>query len=75
MVEYVEVEVGVVIMNVNENNVDSMSGIEKGSKDIDICFSVKGIVESSVISVVLGKDEVILVLGGCEGFMISVVFD
>lgn len=75
VVGYVEVEVGVVIINVNESNVDSMIGVEKEIKDIEICFSVKGMVESSVISVVLGKGEGVLVFEGCEGFMISVVLD
>lgn len=68
------VEVGVVIVNINDSNVDSMSGVEKEIKDINICFSVKGIVESSVISVLVGNSDRLLVLCGSEGFMVSVFF-
>ncbi|XP_011512131.1 biorientation of chromosomes in cell division protein 1-like 1 isoform X6 [Homo sapiens] len=75
VVEHVEAEAGAAIMNANENNVDSMSGTEKGSKDTDICSSAKGIVESSVTSAVSGKDEVTPVPGGCEGPMTSAASD
>nr|XP_054409686.1 biorientation of chromosomes in cell division protein 1-like 1 isoform X7 [Pongo abelii] len=75
VVEHVEAEAGAAIMNANENNVDSMSGTEKESKDTDICSSAKGIVESSVTSAVSGKDEVTPVPGGCEGPMTSAASD
>ncbi|XP_003258541.2 biorientation of chromosomes in cell division protein 1-like 1 isoform X3 [Nomascus leucogenys] len=75
VVEHVEAEAGATIMNANENNVDSMSGTEKESKDTDICSSAKGIVESSVTSAVSGKDEVTPVPGGCEGPMTSAASD
>ncbi|EHH25756.1 Protein FAM44A [Macaca mulatta] len=75
VLEHVEAEAGAAIMNANENNVDSMSGTEKESKDTDICSSAKGIVESSVTSAVSGKDEVTPVPGGCEGPMTSAASD
>ncbi|XP_031991236.1 biorientation of chromosomes in cell division protein 1-like 1 isoform X3 [Hylobates moloch] len=75
VVEHVEAEAGATIMNANENNVDSMSGTEKESKDTDICSSAKGIVESSVTSAVSRKDEVTPVPGGCEGPMTSAASD
>uniref|UniRef100_A0A2K5PSP2 Biorientation of chromosomes in cell division 1 like 1 n=1 Tax=Cebus imitator TaxID=2715852 RepID=A0A2K5PSP2_CEBIM len=75
VVEHVEAEAGAAIMNANENNVDSMSGTEKESKDTDICSSAKGIVESSVTSAVSGKDEVTPIPGGCEGPMTSAASD
>ncbi|KAK2115521.1 Biorientation of chromosomes in cell division protein 1-like 1, partial [Saguinus oedipus] len=75
VVEHVEAEAGAAIMNANENNVDSMSGAEKESKDTDICSSAKGIVESSVTSAISGKDEVTPIPGGCEGSMTSAASD
>ncbi|XP_035149931.3 biorientation of chromosomes in cell division protein 1-like 1 isoform X3 [Callithrix jacchus] len=75
VVEHVEAEAGAAIMNANENNVDSMSGAEKESKDTDICSSAKGIVESSVTSAISGKDEVTPIPGGCEGPMTSAASD
>ncbi|XP_045846878.1 biorientation of chromosomes in cell division protein 1-like 1 isoform X1 [Meles meles] len=64
-------EAGATITNANESNVDSMSGAEKGVKHREICFSAKGIVESSVTSVASGKGEVAPVPEGGEDPMTS----
>ncbi|XP_062069611.1 biorientation of chromosomes in cell division protein 1-like 1 isoform X1 [Lepus europaeus] len=75
VVEKVEAEAGAAITNANESNVDSMSGAEKEIKDIEICSSAKGIVESSVTSAVAGKGEVVPIPGGCEDPMTSAASD
>ncbi|XP_037685336.1 biorientation of chromosomes in cell division protein 1-like 1 isoform X2 [Choloepus didactylus] len=74
-VEHVEAEAGTALLNVHENNVDSLSGAKNATKDTEICSSAKGIVESSVTSAVSGKDKVAPVPEGCEGPMTSAASD
>ncbi|XP_073898701.1 biorientation of chromosomes in cell division protein 1-like 1 isoform X2 [Castor canadensis] len=75
IVEHVDAEAGVAIMNANESNVDSMSSTEKKMKGTEIYSSAKGIVESSVTSVVAGKTDAVPVPEGCEGPMTSAASD
>ncbi|XP_026959145.1 biorientation of chromosomes in cell division protein 1-like 1 isoform X3 [Sagmatias obliquidens] len=74
-VGHVEAEAGAAIPNANESNVDSMSGAEKAIKDVEICSSAKGIVESSVTSAAAGKGEAAPVREGCEGPMTNAASD
>ncbi|XP_053433709.1 biorientation of chromosomes in cell division protein 1-like 1 isoform X2 [Nycticebus coucang] len=72
--KHVEAEAGAAIVNVSESNADSVSGVEK-VKDAEICSSAKGVVESSVTSGALGKEEVAPILEGCEDPMTSAASD
>ncbi|XP_048219787.1 biorientation of chromosomes in cell division protein 1-like 1 [Perognathus longimembris pacificus] len=56
-VEHVDTEAGATVMSANESNIDSMSGAQKEIKDMEICSSAKGIVESSVTSAVAAKSD------------------
>ncbi|XP_069868367.1 biorientation of chromosomes in cell division protein 1-like 1 isoform X1 [Dipodomys merriami] len=56
-VERMDIEVGATVMSANESNIDSMSGSEKEIKEVEICSSAKGIVESSVTSAAAGKSD------------------
>ncbi|XP_055963283.1 biorientation of chromosomes in cell division protein 1-like 1 [Sorex fumeus] len=72
---HVEAEAGAAVTNVNESNIDSLSGAEKEEKDPEICSSAKGVVESSVTSAAPGKGEAVGVAGASEGPMTSAASD
>ncbi|XP_063086224.1 biorientation of chromosomes in cell division protein 1-like 1 isoform X2 [Cavia porcellus] len=71
----VDTEAGVALMSANESNIDSVSAAEKEIKEMEICSSAKGIVESSVTSAAPGKSEVATVPEGCEDPMTSAASD
>ncbi|KAM4854191.1 biorientation of chromosomes in cell division protein 1-like 1 [Thomomys bottae] len=56
-VEHVDIKAGATVMRANESNIDSLSGAEKEIKDLEICSSAKGLVESSVTSAAVGKSD------------------
>ncbi|XP_039113106.1 biorientation of chromosomes in cell division protein 1-like 1 isoform X2 [Hyaena hyaena] len=64
-------EAGAAVTNTNESGFDSMSSVDKGPKEPEICSSAKGIVESSVTSAASGKAEVAPVPEGHEAPMMS----